>query len=112
MLLLLSAMLFSAPLLSHGAESLYDSTTARKLDPSQLEIFGPQSSKYRYDSRMIHAAQIAQDRARGHSIARCWRFVKDALLASNTVSTRPKTAYAKQAGAELQKDFGFKKLKR
>ena len=110
-MLLLCALFLCAPALSHATDSLYDRSTARKLDVSQIEQFGPQSSKFRYDARMVRAAQIAQSRARGHSIARCWRYVKDALLASKAIDTRPKTAYAKQAGAELQKSYGFKKLK-
>jgi hypothetical protein len=36
--------------------------------------------------------------------------VKEALLASGAVSSYPKTAYAKEAGQELVKSYGFKKL--
>jgi hypothetical protein len=60
---------------------------------------------------MLHALQIAQDRARKHSTSRCWRFVKTALVAASAVDTYPKTAYAKQAGGELEKSYGFKKLR-
>ena len=59
---------------------------------------------------MIRAAEIAQARARGHSISRCWRYVKNALLASKAISSYPSTAYAKQAGNELQTRYGFKKI--
>ncbi len=36
--------------------------------------------------------------------------MKEALLASGAVSTYPKTSLAKQAGDELVRDYGFKKL--
>src|SRR5215212_3111548 len=91
--------LIAAPALSAAkdvGESLYDAKAATKLDPAKLSLFGPQASKFRYDQRMVHAAEIAQARAKVHSTSRCWRFVKTALLASNTISSYPKTAYAKQ----------------
>ena len=62
------------------------------------------------DKRMMRAASIAQERARAHSKSRCWHYVKDALLASGAVSSRPTTVYAKQAGEELVRSYGFKKL--
>lgn len=92
-------------------ESLYDASHARELHPGEFSLFGPQSSHFRYDSRMIHAAQIAADRAHVHSTSRCWHYVKDALIAANAVDSRPKTEYAKEAGAELQSHYGFKRLK-
>ena len=95
---------------ARASDSLYDRKTAQKLDPKQFSLFGPQAANFRYDSRMLRAAQIAEGRAHAHSTARCWRYVKDALLAAKILTTRPKTAYAKQAGDELEKDFGFKKL--
>ena len=114
-LLLLSgcALLLLAPARSVAKEdkdSLYNPKTATKLDPAKLSLFGPQASRFRYDQRMVHAAEIAQARAKGHSTSRCWRFVKTALLASKTISTYPKTAYAKQAGTELSTSYGFKKI--
>jgi hypothetical protein len=60
---------------------------------------------------MLHALQIAQERAHKHSTSRCWRFVKTALMAANAIDSYPKTAYAKQAGGELEKTYGFKKLR-
>ena len=62
------------------------------------------------DPRLARAATIADERARAHSKSRCWRYVKEALMASGAVDSRPKTALAKQAGDELVRDFGFKKL--
>lgn len=108
-LLCLSAVLLTVRV--HAADSLYDKENARKLKPTEFSIFGPRASSYRYDSRMIRAAEIAQERARSHSTSRCWRFVKQALLAAGLVNSYPKTAYAKQAAVELTNDYGFKKLK-
>jgi hypothetical protein len=94
-----------------AADSLYDKKNARTLTSSEVGFFGPRASSYRYDSRMIRAAQIAQERARKHSTSRCWRYVKQALLAAGAVDSYPKTAYAKQAAVELPQSYGFKKLK-
>jgi hypothetical protein len=62
------------------------------------------------DPKLTRAATIAQERANAHSRSQCWRYVKQALLASGAVSSYPKTAYAKEAGQELVKTYGFKKL--
>jgi hypothetical protein len=59
---------------------------------------------------LMRAATIAQERANAHSRARCWQYVKEALLASGAVNSYPKTAYAKEAGQELVNSFGFRKL--
>ncbi|MDB6150279.1 MAG: hypothetical protein JWQ44_1727 [Chthoniobacter sp.] len=91
--------------------SLYNPRDARSLTPEETSVFGPKASKFRYDSRMIRAAQIAQDRARPRSTSKCWRFVKQALLAAGVVDSYPKTVYAKQAAQELPKSYGFKKLR-
>ena len=64
----------------------------------------------RLDPRLTRAASIADERAYAHSKSRCWRYVKQALVASGSVSSYPKTALAKQAGDELVRDYGFKKL--
>ena len=62
------------------------------------------------DPKLMRAATIAEERARAHSRSRCWRYVKEALLASGAVDSYPKTAYAKEAGKELVNNYGFKKL--
>lgn len=64
----------------------------------------------RINPRLVRAATIAQERARARSKSRCWRYVKNALLAAGVISSYPKTAYAKQAGDELVRVYGFKKL--
>ena len=59
---------------------------------------------------LARAATIAQERANAHSKSRCWRYVKQALLAAGAIDSYPKTALAKQAGNELVQEYGFKKL--
>ncbi|MHA3772043.1 hypothetical protein ACXR0O_10950 [Verrucomicrobiota bacterium sgz303538] len=112
-LLFLFACLALTPAFANARtnESLYNEKEAQKLTEPQRSLFGPRSGSFRYDKRMIHAAEIAAARARGHSISRCWRYVKQALLASKVIDTYPKTVYAKQAGGELQERYGFKKIK-
>jgi hypothetical protein len=62
------------------------------------------------DSRLVQAASLAQERAHAHSRSRCWHYVKDALLASGVVDSRPKTELARDAAGELVNNYGFKKL--
>jgi hypothetical protein len=62
------------------------------------------------DTRLTQAATIAQERAHAHSRSRCWRYVKDALLASGVIESRPKTELARDAAAELVGNYGFKRL--
>lgn len=64
----------------------------------------------RLDPKLRHAASIAEERAHARSKARCWRSVKEALLASGAITSYPKTNYAYQAGEELVRSYGFKKL--
>jgi hypothetical protein len=86
----------SAPIVSEYQKKRIVHPTA-KVDP-------------RLDPRFVRAASIADERAYAHSKSRCWRYVKQALVASGLVSSYPKTALAKQAGDELVRDYGFKKL--
>jgi hypothetical protein len=62
------------------------------------------------DRKLMQAATIAQERAHAHSRSRCWHYVKDALLASGVIDSRPKTAYAREAAQELVSNYGFKRL--
>ena len=111
-ILLISSVLCSAlPCVSLAEESLFKPEEARKLDTSEVQAFGPQSGKFRYDKTMLNAARIAAERARARSTSSCWRYVKNALLSARTIDTYPKTAYAKQAGHELTTSYGFKRIK-
>jgi hypothetical protein len=62
------------------------------------------------DPKLRRAATIAEERARAHSLKKCWQFVKEALVAAGVVKSRPQTPLAKQAGQELVNNYGFKKL--
>lgn len=62
------------------------------------------------DPSLTRAATIAEERAHAHSRRSCWRYVKNALLASGAVDSYPKTALARQAGDELVQRYGFKRL--
>lgn len=81
------------------------------LRPEEQSHFGPLSAGRRYDSRMIEAARIARQRAEPHGTFYCWRYVKDALVQAGVVDSRPTSAYAKEAGAELCQKYGFVKLR-
>jgi hypothetical protein len=62
------------------------------------------------DSRLTQAATIAQERAHAHSRSRCWHYVKDALLASGVIDSRPKSELARDAATDLVSNYGFKRL--
>ena len=62
------------------------------------------------DPKLRRAATIAEERARAYTRRRCWRYVKEALLASGAINSYPKTVNAKEAGDELVRDYGFKRL--
>ncbi len=80
-------------------------------DSEKRKLVGPVATvDPKLDPTLARAATIAQERANAHSKSRCWRYVKEALLAAGAVDSYPKTALAKQAGDELVHDFGFKKL--
>ncbi len=91
-------------------ESLYHQREAEAPASRSLSFFGSLASTYRYDSRMMRAAEIATARAHGHSQGSCWRYVKNALLDAGVVDSRPKTGYAKEAAAELTDDYGFRRI--
>src|SRR5438874_1690119 len=62
------------------------------------------------DGRLMQAASIAEERAHAHSRSRCWHYVKEALLASGVIETRPKSELARDAAQELVSNYGFKRL--
>jgi hypothetical protein len=62
------------------------------------------------DPAMIHAGSIAEQRAHAHSTSMCWRYVKEALVASGSVNRYPQTTYAKEAGRDLVENHGFVRL--
>ncbi len=68
------------------------------------------SADRQLDPKMARAATIAEDRAHAHSRSLCWHYVKDALLASGVIDSRPKSEYARDAATDLVSNYGFKKL--
>ena len=62
------------------------------------------------DRKLMYAATIAQERAHAHSRSRCWHYVKEALLASGVIDSRPKSELAKEAAQDLVSNYGFKRL--
>jgi hypothetical protein len=62
------------------------------------------------DGKLMQAATIAQERAHAHSRSMCWHYVKEALLASGVINSRPKSELAKDAAQDLVSNYGFKKL--
>jgi len=109
--LLLAAAFFAGSLAAHADESLYDSRQAATPDSDVQHFLGPKSGGIRYDARMIRAAQIAMSRAYPHPTWRCWHYVKDALVDARVIDSRPTSPWAKEAGDELCRRYGFMKLK-
>ena len=74
------------------------------------KIVQPFGNDSKIDPKLRRAATIAEERARAHSLSKCWHYVKEALVAAGVVKSRPQTTLAKQAGQELVNNYGFKKL--
>jgi hypothetical protein len=111
-LLLLAVALSAGPVAARAQDSLYDSGNARTPDAEVEHFLGPKAGGIRYDSRMIRAAQIAMRRAYPYPTWRCWHYVKDALVAARVVDSRPTSPWAKEAGEELCRRYGFMRLTR
>lgn len=107
------ALLFLPPFLSvdasHGIARKIKSTTGQESGGFHWDGAHCKYSN-QLDPRLRKAVVIAEGNARPHSIRRCWRYVKRALLAAKVVNRYPGTRYAKSAGGELSRNFGFKKL--
>ena len=74
------------------------------------KIVYPFGNDSKIDPKLRRAATIAEERARAHSLSKCWHYVKEALVAAGVVKSRPQTTLAKQAAQELVNNYGFKKL--
>ncbi len=106
------------PIVSHNTFVFQDSTgeqaTAPLVELSAMRKLRPapagKPKMAGINPALAKAATIAQERANAHSKRRCWRSVKEALLAAGAVDSYPQTALAKQAGDELVENFGFEKL--
>jgi len=110
-ILLLAVALTAGGLGARAEDSLYQTQYVTVPDASILHFLGPKSAGIRYDARMVRAAQIAMARAHPYPTWRCWRYVKDALVAADVIETRPTSPWAKEAGTELCERYGFIRLK-
>jgi len=113
----LAATAVRADLASSNSRFIYQDAHGKRQSASVVTKYYPKKIEHpmakidhRLDPKLMHAATIAEERAHAHSNSRCWQYVKEALLASGAVSSYPKTAYAKEAGEELVKSYGFRRL--
>jgi hypothetical protein len=107
------ALVFSAP----KPEFSYTDASGKKQSVEIVDKYYPKKIVKPFakvdsqiDPKLRRAATIAEERAHAHSLSKCWRFVKEALVAAGVVKSRPQTTLAKQAGQELVNNYGFKKL--
>jgi hypothetical protein len=107
-----AALNFSAPKPKFG----YTDASGKKQSVVIVDKYYPKKmvqpfgNDPKIDPKLRRAATIAEERARAHSLSKCWHYVKEALVAAGVVKSRPQTLLAKQAGQELVNNYGFKKL--
>ncbi|MGE5215006.1 MAG: hypothetical protein ACM3NN_15105, partial [Nitrospirota bacterium] len=101
----------------HSSRFSFRSPQGKKESVPVISDYYPKRIVYPYakvdrriDNRLVQAASLAQERAHAHSRSRCWHYVKDALLASGVIESRPKTELARDAASELVNNYGFKRL--
>jgi hypothetical protein len=101
----------------HGSRFSFRTPQGKKESVPVITDYYPKRIVYPYakidrriDNRLVQAATLAQERAHAHSRSRCWHYVKDALLASGVIDSRPKTELARDAASELVNNYGFKRL--
>src|SRR5205809_8109215 len=107
------ALVFSAP----NPKFAYTDASGKRQSAEVVDKYYPKKivepfakTDTQIDPKLRRAATIAEERAHAHSLSKCWHFVKEALVAAGVVKSRPQTTLAKQAGQELVKNYGFKKL--
>ena len=95
----------------------YKTQEGKKESASVITHYYPKQIVYPFakidrhiDGKLMQAATIAQERAHAHSRSMCWHYVKEALLASGVIDSRPKSELAKDAAQDLVSNYGFKKL--
>jgi hypothetical protein len=115
--IMLAATTVRADVTSPKSRFVYQDAQGKTRSASVVTKYYPKKIEHpfakvdgRLDARLMRAATIAEERAHAHSREQCWRYVKEALLASGAVNSYPKTAYAKEAGEELVKTYGFRRL--
>ena len=68
-----------------------------KYQPKKIvHPFGGNNSKI--DPKLRRAATIAEERARAHSLSKCWRYVKEALVAAGVVNPGPRHSWQNKPG--------------
>ncbi len=106
------ALVFPAP----DPKFVYKDSSGKKQSAEVVDKYYPKkivkpfAGDSQIDPKLRRAASIAEERAHSHSLSKCWHFVKEALVAAGVVKSRPQATLAKQAGQELVKNYGFKKL--
>ena len=95
----------------------YKTSEGKKESVPVITQYYPQQIVYPFgkvdrhiDGRLMQAATIAEERAHAHSRSMCWHYVKEALLASGVIDSRPKSELAREAAQELVNNYGFKRL--
>ncbi len=108
---------FEAPVSQQPSKFVFKDASGKATSVDVVETYQPKKIVRPFakidrqvDPKLIRAASIAEELAHAHSRRQCWHYVKEALLASGVIRSRPTTAYAKQAGQELVNNFGFEKL--
>jgi hypothetical protein len=103
--------------LARGKYRFYYKTTSGSVSSARIihQYYGPTVHPTalidpRLDPKLQRAATIAQERANARTKARCWRYVKEALLEAGVINSYPKSNYACDAGDELVRSYGFKRL--
>jgi len=101
----------------HGSRFSFKTPEGKKESVPVITQYYPKQIVYPYgkvdkhiDGRLMQAATIAQERAHAHSRSMCWHYVKEALLASGVIDSRPKSELARDAASDLVNNYGFKKL--
>jgi len=101
----------------HGSRFSFKTADGKRESVPVISEYYPKRIVYPYakidrriDNRLVQAATLAQERAHAHSRSRCWHYVKDALLASGVIDSRPKSELARDAASELVNNYGFKRL--
>jgi hypothetical protein len=107
-----AALNFSAPKPKFGYTDASGKTQSVEIVDKYYpkKIVQPFGNDSKIDPKLRRAATIAEERARAHSLSKCWHYVKEALVAAGVVKSRPQTVLAKQAGQELVNNYGFEKL--
>ena len=107
-----AALNFSAPKPKFGYTDASGKTRSVEIVDKYYpkKIVRPFGNDSKIDPKLRRAATIAEERARAHSLSKCWHYVKEALVAAGVVKSRPQTTLAKQAAQELVNNYGFKKL--